>query len=242
MRFDRRTDGEVDVQIDAPPSRVWELVCDVALPAKFSTEFQGGEWLDGADHRSAPRSKATTSWEGIGEWETTRSSSNRARARLCGAVGNDAETAAALWRFELCSRRATGTRLETFVRLGAGTVGTDGSDRPHARERGRIIQRRQGRSLTRKNAGDPVEAKKSRAGGTTVVRIASARGPQCRRPPMSSPKPTSRAQFACGRPKRGGYDALTTLAFYAAATSKISSAAASCRGCTHARRWGRCRR
>lgn len=34
--------------IDAVPAVVWPIVCDIQTPADFSSEFQGGEWLDGA--------------------------------------------------------------------------------------------------------------------------------------------------------------------------------------------------
>jgi uncharacterized protein YndB with AHSA1/START domain len=37
---------DVSLSIAAPVERVWVLVTDVDLPARFSREFQGGEWLD----------------------------------------------------------------------------------------------------------------------------------------------------------------------------------------------------
>ena len=52
----------------APVDRVWALVTDVDLPARFSREFQGGEWLDepgpGATFRGHNRI-------GDMEWSTT---------------------------------------------------------------------------------------------------------------------------------------------------------------------------
>ena len=45
---------EVAVDVDAPPSAVWALVTDVDLPARFSEEFQGGEWIDGAGPARRP--------------------------------------------------------------------------------------------------------------------------------------------------------------------------------------------
>ena len=35
----------------AAPAVVWALVCDIQLPARFSAEFEGAEWLDGARAR-----------------------------------------------------------------------------------------------------------------------------------------------------------------------------------------------
>ena len=37
---------DVGVVVHAPVDRVWDLVCDVDLPARFSREFAGGEWID----------------------------------------------------------------------------------------------------------------------------------------------------------------------------------------------------
>src|SRR5215472_6655008 len=39
---------EAELMIDAPPAVVWPLVCVIGVPAEFSSEFQGGQWLDGA--------------------------------------------------------------------------------------------------------------------------------------------------------------------------------------------------
>ena len=59
---------EVEALVAAPVSRVWALVTDVDLPARFSREFQGGEWLDepgpGATFRGHSRI-------GDMEWSTT---------------------------------------------------------------------------------------------------------------------------------------------------------------------------
>ncbi len=37
---------EVETVVTAPVDQIWALVTDVDLPARFSREFQGGEWLD----------------------------------------------------------------------------------------------------------------------------------------------------------------------------------------------------
>ena len=39
---------EVEVRVDAPPSVVWGLVTDIDLPSRFSSEFQGAQWVDDA--------------------------------------------------------------------------------------------------------------------------------------------------------------------------------------------------
>jgi len=37
---------EVQVTVVGSAEKIWELVCDVDLPARYSREFEGGEWLD----------------------------------------------------------------------------------------------------------------------------------------------------------------------------------------------------
>ena len=39
---------EVEIFVDAPPQRVWELVTDIVLLGEWSPEYDGGEWLDSA--------------------------------------------------------------------------------------------------------------------------------------------------------------------------------------------------
>jgi len=59
---------DVSTSIAAPVERVWALVTDIDLPARFSREFVGGEWLDdpgqGARFRGHNRI-------GDVEWSTT---------------------------------------------------------------------------------------------------------------------------------------------------------------------------
>ena len=38
MRFEDGPTVEVETRIDAPPERVWDLVTDIAVPARFSSE------------------------------------------------------------------------------------------------------------------------------------------------------------------------------------------------------------
>ena len=47
----RYADGpttEVGRVIEATPAELWPLVSDIQLPARFSSEFRGAEWLDDA--------------------------------------------------------------------------------------------------------------------------------------------------------------------------------------------------
>jgi uncharacterized protein YndB with AHSA1/START domain len=46
MKYEDGPTTQVDVLIDAPIERVWQLVSDISVPAQFSTEFLGARWLD----------------------------------------------------------------------------------------------------------------------------------------------------------------------------------------------------
>ena len=45
---------EVDVLVTAPIERVWVLVSDIELPARFSSEFLGARWIDDDQNVSIP--------------------------------------------------------------------------------------------------------------------------------------------------------------------------------------------
>ena len=51
----------VEIDIAAPPERIWELVSDINIPARFSNEFQGADWIDADGPREGLRSSAETS-------------------------------------------------------------------------------------------------------------------------------------------------------------------------------------
>ena len=71
----RYADGptvEVETWIDSPPERVWELVTDMQLIARFSDELQEVQWLDGARGPSlGARFTGRNRNEALGEWTTT---------------------------------------------------------------------------------------------------------------------------------------------------------------------------
>jgi uncharacterized protein YndB with AHSA1/START domain len=142
MRFADGPAVEVELHIDAPASRVWELVTDITLPARFSEEFQGAEWVEpatgpavGAQFRGHNRHRA------IGEWTTTPTVTQCDTERAFAWVVGDPEHPSALWRFELTGD-GTGTNLRQYAKFGPGPSGlTAVIERMPEREE-RIIERR----------------------------------------------------------------------------------------------------
>ena len=119
------TRGETAVSIDiaAPPERVWELITDVTLLPRFSTELQHAEWAEGFDAAAlGAQFLGTNRHPAIGEWTTTSHIIEFEPPRLFSwAVGNP-EMCAATWQFET-NPISNGTRLRYTARLGPGQSG-----------------------------------------------------------------------------------------------------------------------
>jgi uncharacterized protein YndB with AHSA1/START domain len=106
----------VTVHIDAPASRVWELVSDVTQIGRFSPETFEAEWLDGATGPTLGgrfRGHVKRNGRGPVYWTTctiTECEPNRVFAFAVGVRGNSVNT----WRYELAPS-ADGTDItESF--------------------------------------------------------------------------------------------------------------------------------
>ena len=112
----------VEVDVEATPQGLWDLISDVALPARFSDEFQGAEWLDADSPRVGARFVGRNS---IGErqWETVSHVVACDAPRLFAWNVSDAQNPSAQWRFEL-DRVGSSTRLRQCMTMGPGLSGT----------------------------------------------------------------------------------------------------------------------
>jgi Polyketide cyclase / dehydrase and lipid transport len=142
LRYAAGPTTEAEVLIAAPPDVVWPLVCDIQMPARFSTEFQGGEWLDGVTEAAlGARFRGRNYHEARGSWETVSTICEFEPERLFGwAVGDPAEPAAR-WRFTLTAA-GDGTRISQWVRLGPGESGVSEIIARMPDKESRIIRRR----------------------------------------------------------------------------------------------------
>ena len=122
----RYADGpttEVSRVIDATPEALWPLVSDVNLPARFSSEFRGAEWLDGATGPAlGARFRGTNEHPAVGRWqvECTIVELEPERTIAWEVAGPDG--VAARWRFDL-EPVDGGTRVRQWCRLGPGWSG-----------------------------------------------------------------------------------------------------------------------
>ncbi len=143
MRYADGPSVEVEAHIDAPPARVWELVTDIALPARFSEEFQGAEWLDeAAEPAIGARFRGTNRHPAIGEWQTTSVLVAVEPERVFAWAVQDPDNPSASWRFELTAD-GDGTRLRQVCVLGPGPSGLSSAIERRPDKEERIIERRQ---------------------------------------------------------------------------------------------------
>jgi uncharacterized protein YndB with AHSA1/START domain len=112
----------VEVDIAAPARRVWELVTDINLPARFSDEFQGAEWVD-ADGPRLGASFVGRNKRDDREWQTTSFVVACDPPRVFAWNVSDPERPGAQWRFELDQVGDT-TRLRQCMTMGPGMSGT----------------------------------------------------------------------------------------------------------------------
>lgn len=114
---------EVDVLVGVPPEGVWKLVTDIDLPARFSSEFQGANWLEGIlGPAPGAQFKGRNRHPAAGEWETTSTVVACEPQRVFAWAVGDPEHPSASWRFELAPE-AGGTRLRQWAQMGPGPSG-----------------------------------------------------------------------------------------------------------------------
>jgi hypothetical protein len=124
VRLVKYADGpsvEVDILIAAPSERVWELVSDIELPARFSSEFLGARWIDD-EPRVGARFAGRNRHDAIGEWETTSFVTRYEPLRSFAWAVTDQADPSATWWFDL-EEAASGTRLCQGMRMGPARSG-----------------------------------------------------------------------------------------------------------------------
>lgn len=124
----RLADGphvECEVEITAPPERVWELVSDITTSVRYSPELQEVEWLDGAEGPVVGACFAGRNRNaGLGEWRTVSRIAQLDERRVFRweiVRYDDRSTAEplAVWGYELEPvAGGSATRLQHGMRLG----------------------------------------------------------------------------------------------------------------------------
>lgn len=122
----RYADGpttEVSRVIAATPAELWPYVSDIDLPARFSSEFQGAEWLDGATGPAiGARFRGTNEHPAAGRWQVECTIVEFEPERMLGWEVAGPDGAAAQWRFTLEPVEG-GTLVTQWCRIGPGRSG-----------------------------------------------------------------------------------------------------------------------
>ena len=133
---------QADLVIAAPAAVVWALVCDIQLPARFSSEFDGGQWLDGA---SAPALGAQFTGRNhhpaVGRWQTTSTICEYEPEQVLGWAVGDPVRPAARWRFTLAVQDG-GTRLTQWMQIGPAPSGISPAIEARPDKESAILHRR----------------------------------------------------------------------------------------------------
>jgi Polyketide cyclase / dehydrase and lipid transport len=88
------------VEIDGRVDAVWELVSDISMPTRWSTEVRLTSWLDGATEPSVgARFAGHNRHAAIGEWDVVCTVTRFELGRCFEWVVGEAEHSAAVWRF-----------------------------------------------------------------------------------------------------------------------------------------------
>jgi uncharacterized protein YndB with AHSA1/START domain len=112
---------EVEVLVDAPIERIWDLVTDINLPAEFSGEFLGADWLDDGPAPGA-RFVGRSRHDAFGEWETTSWVDRFEPLHAFGWAVSDPQNPSASWWFVL-DQEDDGVRVRLGGRMGPAPSG-----------------------------------------------------------------------------------------------------------------------
>lgn len=141
----RYADGpttEVRRVIAATPAVLWGYVSDIDLPARFSSEFQGAEWLDGATEPAlGARFRGTNEHPVVGRWQVTCTIVELEPERSIGWVVEDVDDPAARWRFTLEPVEG-GTLVTQWCQIGPGRSGLSPAIERMPEREHEIVERR----------------------------------------------------------------------------------------------------
>jgi Polyketide cyclase / dehydrase and lipid transport len=141
----RYADGpttEATVRVAASAATVWRFVCDIQTPARFSSEFRGGELLEGAPAPAlGVQFRGHNHHPARGEWSTVSTVCEFEPGRVFGWAVGDPEVPAAQWRFTL-TPDGDGTVITQWMQMGPGESGISELIEQMPDKESRILARR----------------------------------------------------------------------------------------------------
>ncbi|MFK8025017.1 MAG: SRPBCC family protein [Ilumatobacter sp.] len=126
VRYADGPTSEVEVRVDAPPSEVWPLLCDINLASRFSPEFQRAEWTsEGADESGASLGatfQGHNKHPAVGEWNVPCTVTGFEPEAVFEWTVGDVSNKTARWRYELRGD-GDGSTLRYSAEMGPGFSG-----------------------------------------------------------------------------------------------------------------------
>lgn len=132
----------VEIVVAAPPERVWELVTDLDTPARFSSEYLGGRWVDGDGPALGGSFVGRNRHPAIGEWEVASFVDVHDDGRAFGWATIDATNPGSRWRFDVTPGADGTTLLRYSMSMGPGPSGITRAITAMPEKEPRILQRR----------------------------------------------------------------------------------------------------
>ena len=106
-----------EIDTDARPRQVWEVISDINMPAKFSDEFAGAEWLGDDEIAAGAIFRGRSAISDGREWETNCIVTEWVERETFEWRTTDPENPGAIWRFDLAEQGA-GSRLRFSMVIG----------------------------------------------------------------------------------------------------------------------------
>ena len=157
----RVADGQgvvAEIDTDARPRAVWEVITDIGMPAQFSEEFLGAEWTSEGDPGVGSTFRGRNSIPDVFDWETDCIVTAWEERTAFEWRVTDTENPGAVWRFDL-AEQGGGSRLRFSMLIGQENNGTvPMALRDRAKEQ-RVLNRR--RAVLRANMQRVVEGVKA---------------------------------------------------------------------------------
>lgn len=148
VRLADRPSEAASIEITADADTVWRLVSDIDLPARFSDEYQGGEWLDGADGPALGARFRGHNRRGERAWTVTCTVTAYEPGRVFEWTVEDPDDPVARWRFSIEPGRDPGVVvLEQWCRMGTAPSGLTMAIDRHPERESQIVAGRMQRHL-----------------------------------------------------------------------------------------------
>ena len=157
----RVADGQgvvAEIDTDARPRAVWDIITDINMPAQFSEEFLGAEWTSAGGPGVGATFKGRNSIPDVFDWETDCIVTAWEERRAFEWRVTDSENPGAVWRFDL-AEQGGGSRLRFSMLIGQENNGTVPMALRDPNKEQRVLNRR--RAVLRANMQRVVEGVKA---------------------------------------------------------------------------------